>query len=195
MLKYPVYVRNITNLSDARYCAGMGVELLGFCFDVDSGIEQSHFEAIKGWVTGVKFVAEFKNSNQTHILETIERIKPDFILLDSTYSNLALQINIPVIFEIEMSKITRIFPPKSSLVLLSSSSHNAQIHDNHQLIKEMAHDYEYKMFFSYGFNAENIENIFSVYQPFGISLLGEDELEPGLKNFEHLSEIFEAIEI
>ena len=30
MLKTQVKVSSITNLSDARYCAGMGVDLLGF---------------------------------------------------------------------------------------------------------------------------------------------------------------------
>ena len=33
MLKTLIKVSNINNLSDARYCAGMGVEMLGFSMD------------------------------------------------------------------------------------------------------------------------------------------------------------------
>jgi phosphoribosylanthranilate isomerase len=36
MLTKTVKISNVTNLSDARYCAGMGVEMLGFSIDEDS---------------------------------------------------------------------------------------------------------------------------------------------------------------
>ncbi len=35
-LKTIVKVGNITNLSDARYCAVMGVDMLGFCLNKQS---------------------------------------------------------------------------------------------------------------------------------------------------------------
>lgn len=193
MLKYPFYVRNITNLSDARYCAGMGVELLGFNFDSLENLTQ--FETIKGWVSGVKFVAEFENTTLEHILNVIDIVKPDFILLNSLNLDWQDSIKIPVIFKISFENSFAHYPKLGSLVLLNSFNTNKKLSDNTVQIKEFNFDYQYKIFLGYGFVKENIHEIFDKYQPFGFSLIGEKEISPGLKNFDHLSEIFEEIEV
>ncbi|MDH5399905.1 MAG: hypothetical protein OEX02_17260 [Cyclobacteriaceae bacterium] len=55
-----VKVGNITNLSDARYCAAMGVSQLGFCIDKDNEnyVDPATFNDIKKWIEGVDIVAE-----------------------------------------------------------------------------------------------------------------------------------------
>ncbi len=195
MLKYPVYVQNITNLSDARYCAGMGVAYLGFCFDVHSGFSQTQYYAIKGWLSGVAFVAEFYDSNLDYILKTIEEIKPDFVLLDAKNHAWQSQIHIPIIFRFDVKENLHFFVPKESLVLVCSSNINDNITNYGGLIKQLVHDYSYKLFLSFNFDNHQIDTIFSTYLPFGIALTGEDEEAPGLKNFDHLSTILESIEI
>ena len=49
-----LYVSNITNLGDARYCAGMGVDLLGFDADPSSHdyVSPALYQEIMGWVSG-----------------------------------------------------------------------------------------------------------------------------------------------
>ncbi|MFM1835376.1 MAG: hypothetical protein RJA04_63, partial [Bacteroidota bacterium] len=49
MLKTLVKVSAITNLSDARYCAGMGVDLLGFPL---GKISIDQFTEIRNWLAG-----------------------------------------------------------------------------------------------------------------------------------------------
>jgi phosphoribosylanthranilate isomerase len=49
-LKTKVKAGNITNLSDARYCAGMGVDWLGFPADV---VNPDTFKEITNWVTSL----------------------------------------------------------------------------------------------------------------------------------------------
>ncbi len=58
MLSKTVLVKNITNLSEARYCAGMGVEYLAFDFNPSSPdfVERKAFDEIRNWVTGVKIL-------------------------------------------------------------------------------------------------------------------------------------------
>ncbi|MBL7850801.1 MAG: hypothetical protein JNN04_07865 [Cyclobacteriaceae bacterium] len=49
-----VYVNHITNLSDARYCAGMGVDLLGFNIDPSDPdyVSPETYQQLVGWVSG-----------------------------------------------------------------------------------------------------------------------------------------------
>lgn len=55
-----VYVRRILNLSEARYCAGMGVDLLGFVVDPsdDHFVNEVTYREIMGWVSGPRPVFE-----------------------------------------------------------------------------------------------------------------------------------------
>lgn len=195
MLKYPVYVQNITNLSDARYCAGMGVEYLGFCFDENNGITYEQYHAIKGWISGVKFVAEFTESSLEHIQKTVALICPDFVLIDSKNITWQYQINAPVIFKFAVDNSLHHFAPAGAMVLLNTKNQSQTLAQSSQLLKEFVFDYSYKLFLSYGFDAQNIDETFAKYLPYGIALSGESEIETGLKNFDHLSEILEIIEI
>ena len=77
MLKTTVYVSDINNLSDARYCAGMMVDYLGFNID-KIGIEE--FREITQWVEGT-IVAEFNNIDVAHINTVIDKFKLDYVTL------------------------------------------------------------------------------------------------------------------
>ena len=65
-LKTFVKISAINNLSDARYCAGMGVDMLGFALEPTNpdSISPEKYTEIIGWLSGVKFVGEFEQSNQ-----------------------------------------------------------------------------------------------------------------------------------
>ena len=55
MLKTFVIVGEISNLSDARYCAGMGVDVLGFNINPveETCVAPETLNEISGWVAGV----------------------------------------------------------------------------------------------------------------------------------------------
>jgi len=60
-LKTVVKVGNVSNLSDARYCAGFGVNMIGFNVDIE---DQEHISVdtvkeIMGWVAGTEFILEY----------------------------------------------------------------------------------------------------------------------------------------
>ena len=59
-----VKVGNITNLSDARYCAGMGVDMMGFCIDPENKnfVNPESFQEITKWVSLPHFVGEIMGS-------------------------------------------------------------------------------------------------------------------------------------
>ncbi len=53
-----VIVNGVNNLSDARYCAGMGVDMIGFNLDESQPgfMPAADLQDIAGWVAGVKLV-------------------------------------------------------------------------------------------------------------------------------------------
>ncbi|MCK6618341.1 MAG: hypothetical protein L6Q51_11935 [Cyclobacteriaceae bacterium] len=79
-----VKVGNITNLSDARYCAGMGVDMLGFTtIENQSGyVGPEAFQEFRGWFNGPAVVAEVYGLQDSKTLHEIMRnYLPDFIEL------------------------------------------------------------------------------------------------------------------
>lgn len=68
-LKTRVKVGRVTNLSEARYCAGMGVDLLGFPVG-DDGLKPEQYRQMIDWVAGPELVLEVHHS-QTHDLKSI----------------------------------------------------------------------------------------------------------------------------
>lgn len=83
-LKTIVKVSHVSNLSDARYCAGMGVDMLGV------GVISSHqdymapplFQEIRGWIAGPKIVAELYGvSTHEEIRAAVETYAPDYFEL------------------------------------------------------------------------------------------------------------------
>lgn len=76
-LKTLVKASSITSLGDARYCAGMGVDFLGF-----RAIESSEnhmppqlFQEIRGWISGPAIVAEMYGMRG---IQDIERVRTDY---------------------------------------------------------------------------------------------------------------------
>ena len=60
MLITKVKVGQVTNLSEARYCAGMGVDFLSFPI---VSIDPKTYQEITGWVAGPKFGIEVNPDN------------------------------------------------------------------------------------------------------------------------------------
>src|SRR5258706_7752206 len=72
MLMTKVKVGQVTNLSEARYCAGMGVDFLSFPI---SSIDPKTYQEITGWVAGPKFGVEVNAEN----ISLAQNYKTDFI--------------------------------------------------------------------------------------------------------------------
>lgn len=85
-LKTIVKVSNISNLSDARYCAGMGVEMLGFGVipGTDEFVSQEAFQDIRGWISGPKIIAELYGlADANQIASAIQSYAPDYFELSA----------------------------------------------------------------------------------------------------------------
>ncbi|MCX7636274.1 MAG: hypothetical protein N2044_00370 [Cyclobacteriaceae bacterium] len=81
-LKVTVKVSSVTNLSDARYCAGMGVQMLGFVTipGRESYVAPEVFQEMRGWFAGPQVVAEVYGLKQQSELDFIlENYRPDLL--------------------------------------------------------------------------------------------------------------------
>jgi phosphoribosylanthranilate isomerase len=103
-LKTLVKVSHLSNLSDARYCSGMGVEMLGF-----SVIEGSEyymapkvFQDIRGWISGPRIIAEIYGiKTETDIGSIIQTYAPDYFELSyEEYEHVANSLSLPCIVSI-----------------------------------------------------------------------------------------------
>ena len=181
-LKTLVKIGGITNLSDARYCAGMGVDMLGF--HVIQGhpnyISPELFQQIRGWVTGPLIVAEIAGLQNPEALQLIlENYKPDML-------------------QMELAELTTIPSPPLPYILELSEN---------QDIRHLAIQPEYLL--GRGPIAESptipflleVESVDQAKAALldtsvrGIALSGGPELKPGLKDYSTLADILELLEV
>lgn len=70
-LKFPVKINQVADLSNARYVAGMGVDVIGLKISSSQlELNINQLKAIKSWLTGVDFVLEFEKGATNAIIET-----------------------------------------------------------------------------------------------------------------------------
>jgi phosphoribosylanthranilate isomerase len=202
-LKTLVKASEVNNLSDARYCAGMGVEMLGFCLDENHPkfIELARLREISVWVSGVKTVGEFAGDNVLNINYLSEQLNLDFIQLNHIIKPEQIkELKKPVILKLNFNPehidaLSVELKKYASLVefFLLESEQIDSVAGLEPILKEWCS--QYKIILGFGIQKEMIEAILSKINPFGLEVIGGHEIKPGLKNFEELSEVLEALEV
>lgn len=201
-LKTIVKVGSITNLSDARYCAGMGVDMLGFCFSKDSEhyIDLEKFEEIVNWVSGVHIVAEFGQEEK----EKTESIlsKYDFDGIQSSNLETAKywkSKNKKVIYNVDINSDEDMNSFQSVLSKYSIFDFIQINCTNETLVASLENELvswsqKINVLKSFNVSDEGIINDIQKGQFKGISLSGSEEEKPGMKDYDEIADILEAIE-
>ncbi|MCI0751615.1 MAG: hypothetical protein L0Y35_07245 [Flammeovirgaceae bacterium] len=180
-LKTVVKVSTITNLSDARYCAGMGVNMLGF--NVVEGttgyVSPAFFQELRGWFTGPKIVAEIYRLNAPDLLlAIIENYKPDFIELNlNDFQLLGKNITTPVILRLNNEELSPELPEGSFVI----TSADRKIKSYPPILIDTQNDQR---------NAD-----LAVQQHAGIVLFGTWEEKTGQKTYDELAHILEHLTV
>ena len=107
-----VYVSRITNLSDARYCAGMGVDMIGIVIDRNHPdyVSPQKYKEMIGWISGPRHVAEFTTT--INIDQVIKQYAVDFFHIQFASLPQVQSNDIPLLVEIsweEYMKGTPVF--------------------------------------------------------------------------------------
>lgn len=174
-----VKVSNISNLSDARYCAGMGVDLLGFCAveGQEHYVKPSHFQEIRGWVTGPKIVAEVYGLRDIGQIESIlENYKPDYLEMGVTELSILSTFPVPVLLALKDGERLGSLPVTPAYLI-----GNKPIDSTIPFLIRLN-------------SRDDLQTYLSNPGVTGIVLKGGVELKPGLKNTELINEVLEMLE-
>lgn len=201
-LKTLVYVSGINNLSDARYCAGMGVDMMGFNYNPDDPEFTSldFFKEIAGWISGVSWVGEFGTANAGTIAQVASEMEPDYIQVEDPSIIRELQLlSIPIILKVDLKAqqikddVEMFFSDYKPLVsyFLLNIAENEEL--NWEFLCHIC--LNYPIIIGGNLNKNNIHTIIDKSNLSGISLSGGSEIRPGFKDFDELASILEAIEV
>jgi phosphoribosylanthranilate isomerase len=183
-LKVQVRVGSITNLSDARYCAGMGVGMLGFVTveDQPNYLDPARFQEIRGWISGPAIVAQIEGVRSTgDIRSIIENYQPDYLELTTDALALLPQENLPaLIFKTGSGSA----PPDREVALYiikESSLNNSNDLPRNQCLVELQSAEALQLIIDNGYA--------------GLVLSGTAEIRPGFKEYGELADVLERLEV
>lgn len=202
-LKTLVKVSEVNNLSDARYCAGMGVEMLGFSLDENHPkfIEINKLREISTWIAGVKSVGEFTGENVENMNYLAKELNLDYIQVEKPISaehikNLhkpvILKLNTETFDKNELENYLSKYKGFVEFFLLENENQSSILSIKDELKKWCN---VYPIILGSGINQKDLDIILDEIKPAGISLKGGEEIKPGLKSFDELAEILEALEV
>ncbi len=197
-LKTFVKISDVNNLSDARYCAGMMVDIIGFNVDPTSEtrISPEDFKEITEWVAGVQLAGEFSTSSKDAICEALNEYPIDLIQIDDL--NQVEPINLlgkPMIFKMHIKSESDISKIKSKLSYLDELVQIVILKCNNKELFDAVDGqigyYNGNLQLLKGYGLENNDHL--VKFP-GLELEALKEERPGYKDYGQVMDVLEAIE-
>lgn len=202
-LQTTVKISNITNLSDARYCAGMGVDLLGFSMDIDrpNYVDPAKFAEIRSWVAGVHIVGETTSTDPEEIETLLTTYDPDLLQVDEAAMLPYLsQFGKPLILRVNLAQLINHL---EALLTMNHTSVDyfllesiAPVHlddDLRALLQRLST--RYPLLLGFGVSIASVQTLLNELPATGLALTGGDETAPGNRDFGELMDILEAIEV
>jgi phosphoribosylanthranilate isomerase len=199
-----VLVSNITNLSDARYCAGMGVDLLGFTLDSQdsSYTEPAAFKAITDWLAGVQTVGVLSHADAGEAEKLLQDYPLDYLMAETSADWKSLRTaGVPLLCQVYVEDtfsyewfeyhFKAIEPYIAYFVLVSRQDNLSPA--TLQVIQNIARDFP--VILGFGIDAQNAHGLISTLPLKGIALKGSHEIRPGFKDFDDLADILELLEV
>jgi phosphoribosylanthranilate isomerase len=193
-------VSSVTNLSDARYCAGMGVHLMGFCIDSEEEkfLDPSKYQEITSWIAGVQKVGEYHRADEKKLEEIMTQYDLDFLELLIDQKDLKqISENVPLIAvfnakhfsdRVSLKNLLDEFNPFVHHFIFTSEEYDLPI----EVLELSA---IYPIILGTGVGEENVLDLIKKHHIHGIALKGGEEITPGYKDFDELADILEKIEI
>ena len=191
-----VKIRGVNNLSDARYCSGMMVDVIGFNLNSNhkDGVSIEALKAITQWIEGPQIAGEFEDMEleliQTYLplvdLDIIETSNPDLLVpLSETEKKIYLKINLDSI-DNEQTLLNKIKEGQMAHKVVVCGFQKSK---NKTLIQMLLHYTQNEQIIN-GFNLD-LDQIDS--WP-AIEIMATGEEQPGFKDYGELMDILEYIE-
>jgi phosphoribosylanthranilate isomerase len=185
-LKTKVKAGNITNLSDARYCAGMGVDWLSFPADA---VNPTTFKEITDWVTGPQFVLEVAKNTS---LDSIANYP--VAMLEIAAEQLNLMDRLPSVEWFVKLPLSAWSTKKYELIRLKDKIEYIVLEPDQQDLQAVSDIASHFKILINQSTSHSLDRLLTLPIE-GINVTGESELKPGLKDFERLASILEELEV
>ena len=198
-LKTKVLISSVTNLSDARYATGMGVDYVGFSMNEGDPdfIGYTNYTAITTWLQDMEFAGE--SSANTSIDNMINRaeefgfktiITPDNTLVNELKANnytVILKKNIENTSEIDV--LTELTTSADFVLVESTNNLILSIEDIQKISEKLP------LLIGTLVSPESINELIEKTDMEGIGLKGSEEIRTGFVDLDAMADILEAIEI
>lgn len=191
-LKLSVKIGDVTNLSDARYAAGMGVDFIGFNIDskAKNHVTPTAFKQIVNWISGVGIIGEIGNNPNG-----IEEGYPDF-LTESSNASLLPPAQEAVLRicgnNISITDLKPLVETQKGILFYVVELSTVQIEENVQFLHTLCSNYP--IYISTDFTESLLEIITSQIKPKGVEIKGSLEEQPGLKDYDGIADVLEWLE-
>ena len=192
----PLLIRGINNLSDARYCAGMGADKLTFVLDptLPGHLDTKTVKELSGWIAGVELIGEFDRLSAPEINAIAAECGLDAVLLRSvrTAAELA-EIAPPVYLEISMQKLedASFLPVFPTAVVVEAPAEISAYTFTLLTALGTAH----ALWLGPGLHPALARDLVGRLPLAGLVLPSGNEVKPGLRDFDQLEAVFEALEM
>lgn len=190
-LKTKVIVKDIINLTDARYFAAWGVDYISFEADKNSDV---HFpledvREVMGWVAGPQYLLSFSGVfiDQQDANHWITELEIEDVILSNFVSETDLP-NVRIIREIFVQDIDPNVQNGSFILKVDDIA----TLDSPKIKAFIQHN---DVYIDGHLSKDQIEALLMNYEVTGIVLRGGEEEKVGVKTFDQLDDIFEMLEI
>ena len=192
----PLLIRGINNLSDARYCAGMGADKLTFVLDptLPDHLDAKSVKELAGWIAGVELIGEFSQLSAPEINALAAECGLDAVLLRSfrTAEQLA-EIAPPVYLELTVAEVVAgpgYLPAAPVGFVLEQPSDDPVVS-----AAMVALATQRPLWLGPGLHPERARTLATQLPLAGLTFPSGDEVKPGLRDFDQLEAVFEALEV
>ncbi|GAC1599797.1 MAG: hypothetical protein NVS3B25_26990 [Hymenobacter sp.] len=189
-------IRGINNLSDARYCAGMGADKLSFILDpaLPGHLNSKTVKELAGWVAGVELIGEFDQLGAAEINALATECALDAVLLRHPRSATALSEIAPPVY-VELACNTAALAgtlPQSPVGFVVETPEGI---DADTLFQLRIIGLEHPLWLGPGLHPAQARALTGQLRLAGLAFPSGDEVKPGLRDFDQLEAVFEALEI
>ena len=201
-LKTKVKINRITNLTDARYCSGMYVDILGFSLEEGSSnyVSPTQFQEITGWISGIDYAAEFADLD-AYSIERLLADYPSITWIESEDLDALVQL-VPLgkklIYRAQLEDLDTLLPKADLLREHDISLHVTSNNKSVAIDTESSSNpflNQLNVFLGAGITPANASSLSELPGLYGFALDGGDEIKPGLRDFDQLAAILESLEL
>lgn len=191
MLKTKIIAADLQNLTDARYFAAWLVDYMSFNLS-DPSSNLPKIKEIMDWVEGPIFSAQYTGLEDSQSIESqLEALSIDHLILgpfaNEDLINSDWQVTQTILLDDEVGELTS----DRTYIVQSSVAFSEFSQDKMNTLRKLCDSHS--IYLDCGFSSDDIHSILDMGIT-GLVLRGSEEEKVGVKSYEDLDEILEALE-